>query len=254
METKHCNGCNQDKPLNEFYFNRSGRKAGTPKMPCKACADEYQRTHPRSEESKQRARDRAKAWALAYPERKRLSDQTYHKAHFKESQEYRMANKEHIRQRDNEWRYRTCRSKPLKDSKELPTYLGVYIAERVLSNYFEDIQRMPYGNKGYDYVCKRGFKIDVKSSVLHHRENRIPRWVFPTRHNTTADHFLCLAFDNRESLNPVHIWLVPSKDVAIKPSISVGDCDKSLSLWSKYAKPIDKVISSCNALRGDITI
>jgi len=34
---KHCNGCDEDKPLTEFYFHKTGRRAGKPCSRCKEC-------------------------------------------------------------------------------------------------------------------------------------------------------------------------------------------------------------------------
>ena len=100
-----------------------------------------------------------------------------------------------------------CR--PLKDAKESGNYPGVYVAEQVLSKYFKNITRMKFGNVGYDYVCERGYKIDVKLSCLHKQESGNKFWSFRIKKNTISDFFLCLAFDNRTDLNPRYLWLIP---------------------------------------------
>lgn len=66
--------------------------------------------------------------------------------------------------------------------------------------------------------------------------------------NKTADFFMCLAFDNRIDLNPLHIWLLPSYKVKhLKGTgISITTIDK----WDKYRLSTDKIISCCDILRG----
>ncbi|MFZ3167406.1 MAG: hypothetical protein WA130_07300 [Candidatus Methanoperedens sp.] len=103
-------------------------------------------------------------------------------------------------------------------NKGCGSYLGVHIAEQVLSKVFENVQRMPITNPGYDFICKRGYKIDVKSSCLSKGDSK-GMWKFHINNNRTADYFLFLAFDNRVNLNPLHIWLVKG-DEMIKTSLS----------------------------------
>jgi hypothetical protein len=86
------------------------------------------------------------------------------------------------------------------ENKDCPQYLGIHVAERVLSNVFKDVERMPMNNRGYDIICNHNKKIDVKSSC----QREIGGWMFNIKRNVTADYFLCIAFDNREDLNPVH--------------------------------------------------
>lgn len=92
------------------------------------------------------------------------------------------------------------KKKPINEATESASYLGVYIAETVLSTFFDNMQRMPYGNQGYDFICGKGFKIDVKTSCLVYRQNRTPKWEFCFNRNKIADYFLCLGFDNRKTL------------------------------------------------------
>ena len=95
----------------------------------------------------------------------------------------------------------------MENNKSCSQYLGIHIAERILSHIFHNVEQMPYNNPGYDLICGNGYKIDVKS-VCHVKD--IPnKWNFPIRRNKIPDYFLCLAFDNREDLNPKHIWLIP---------------------------------------------
>ncbi len=100
-------------------------------------------------------------------------------------------------------------SKPYTDNKKCSSYLGVGIAERVLSHVFKNVELMPMSNPGYDFICNHGKKIDVKSSCRYFHIGRSDSWMFTINKNTSADYFLCIAFDDREHLNPEHVWLIP---------------------------------------------
>ena len=97
-------------------------------------------------------------------------------------------------------------------NKKCSSYLGMFIAERLLPDIFDSPIMMPHGNKGYDAICKNGYMIDVKSSVLH--KNNL--WKFDIRKNKIADAFLCIAFDNRINLQVQHIWLMPGNEIIRK--------------------------------------
>jgi hypothetical protein len=146
-----------------------------------------------------------------------------------------------------EWSYRTERRQPMNENKKCASFLGIHVAERVLSYIFKHIQKMPNNNPGYDFICGRGYKVDAKSSCRHHIPHHADGWLFHIRKNQIADYFLCLAFDNRESLTPEHIWLIPVNEInhLITASISETTLDK----WQQYEQSIDQVIICCNAIR-----
>jgi hypothetical protein len=136
----------------------------------------------------------------------------------------------------------------MQDAKDCSAFLGVVVAERVLSTFFTNIQRMPYGNPGYDFRCGKGFKIDVKSGCRKTREGSADQWHFEIRLNKTADYFLCLAFDNRESLNPEHVWLIPGNVVNNKQLLSISE--SRIDKWLQFEHSTSKVIICCHKLRG----
>jgi len=138
--------------------------------------------------------------------------------------------------------------RPLADAKDTSLYLGVYVAERVLSKFFDHIERMPYGNKGYDFICGKGFKIDAKSSCINKRNRHNDRWIFRLRRNKIPDYFLCLAFNDRESLDPMRIWLFPGEIVNHLANLSINNDPEALSKWSKFERPLDRVLSCCDQL------
>ena len=140
---------------------------------------------------------------------------------------------------------------PYYENKDCSNYLGRHIAERILSKYFEDVKHMPYHNHGYDFICKKGYKIDVKSSCLHHPKNSNVRWYFDINRNKVADYFLCLGFDSREDLNPMRLWLIPGNKVNEKIGLIITNSERSLNTWKEYEKPIDKVEVCCEHLKNE---
>lgn len=98
-------------------------------------------------------------------------------------------------------------------SKNSAQYLGIFIAERLLPKIFQEPKMMPYGNKGYDAICKNGHKIDVKSSLLGNTNC----WIFGINYNKTADFFLCIGFSgSRDDLVVKYIWLFSGNKVIRK--------------------------------------
>ena len=151
-------------------------------------------------------------------------------------------------------RHRTGRVRPMQEAKDCSSYLGIYVAERVLSKFFNHITRMPINNPGYDFLCDKGFKIDVKSSCLHETNHgtTAPRWEFHSRKNKETDFFLCLGFNNREDLEPWHVWLIPGKLVNTQDSFSITNSQIPLANWAIYEKPLDKVLECCAEMRESI--
>lgn len=139
---------------------------------------------------------------------------------------------------------------PMSENKTCSMYLGVHIAEQVLSKVFKNVQTMPTGNKGYDFICNKGKKIDVKSSTMRISKIRAPLWFFNINRNKVADYFLCLAFDNRKSLTPLHLWLIPGNVVNYKHSISISVT--TIDKWNEHKLDINKVITCCDAMQDRV--
>ncbi len=135
---------------------------------------------------------------------------------------------------------------PMSENRSCPLYLGVHVAERVLAKVFNDVAVMPHGNPGYDFICGKGYKIDVKSSCYRKTNN----WTFCINRNSAADYFLCVAFDNRDNLNPLHIWLIPGH--AINTQLCATIRPKTLDKWSIYElDKLDDITTCCNVIRGE---
>lgn len=145
--------------------------------------------------------------------------------------------------------HRIGRNQPFNENTTCSSYLGVCIAERMLSHVFKNVERMPYGNKGFDFICGRGYKIDVKSSSRQSNHNH--KWHFNIKRNKIADYFLLIAFNNREDLDPEHVWLIPGYTLNDKISTSISD--GTISKWEEYElhDKLDAVISCCDTLKGD---
>lgn len=174
----------------------------------------------------------------------------YHETHKKQIQQrqkqHYASNRDKIRERQRRY-YHTHYDKPASENKQCFMFLGVHVAERVLSKVFKDVERMPYGNVGFDFFCNQGKKIDVKSTCTRTHDKWSDSWGFHIGNNRTADYFLCIAFDNREDLNPLHIWLIPAEAINHQKSASISK--SALSKWDKYKLDINKVIACCDSMK-----
>lgn len=113
-------------------------------------------------------------------------------------------------------------------------YLGVHIAEPMLLEYFGNATRAQPNTVGYDYICSKGYKIDVKASCVIQPKWTSPYWGFGIRRNNIADYFLCIAFDNRTDLNILHTWLIPALVVVDKLMLHVGCGTRSQLKYKEY--------------------
>lgn len=134
--------------------------------------------------------------------------------------------------------------KSVAENKDCAPYLGVYVAERVLSSVFKNVERMPYNNPGYDFICGNGFLIDVKASTTRERGD----WLFTINQNKIADYFLCIAFDNRTDLNPLYLWLIPGS--VLNHLKGAGIAISTFPKWARYEQPVDRLIKCCDVLKG----
>jgi hypothetical protein len=159
--------------------------------------------------------------------------------------------KDRKRELSNESAYRYG-SKPMSESKNSSVYLGVYIAERALSNFFDNIQRMPYSNPGYGFVCGKGFKIDVKSSCLRYQTGQSPYWQFSIKYNKTAEYFLCLGFNSRDILEPKIVLLIPGNVINNQKTFSITNHPDTLKKWSEYMQPLDRVNACCTKMSHEV--
>ena len=173
----------------------------------------------------------------------------YRENHKEQKKEHYEKNKKDINE-NKRIHYYESGKRSMEKNKSCTLFLGVHIAEQVLSKVFKDVKQMPVQNPGYDFVCSKNMKIDVKSSTLH-KDKRRPTtqgyWEFNINKNKIPDYFLCLAFDDRKNLTPLHIWLIPGEVLnnLTKASIAIP----KLLKWKKYEKNINKVILCCDSMR-----
>lgn len=122
-----------------------------------------------------------------------------------------------------------------------PQYLSIHVAEHILKQVFENVKQMPPNTVGHDFICDDKM-VDVKGSCLGKGTNH--GWTFIIRKNSIADLFLCLAFDNRENLNLMYMWLIPGEVVNDKHGVGVSP--NTVSKWDEYKLDISKAIVYCD--------
>lgn len=206
-----CNKCGYEGLPNDF-----ARRANNL---CKKCRNEYDRQQHKTNPTCKREYDR----------------------------QWRKANIDKCRGYARKWIHKKG-AKPMDENKDCPLYLGIHIAERILSYVFKNVQRMPLRNRGFDFICSHEKKIDVKSGCIDNQKGRRPSWYFDIKRNTIADYFLCLAFDNRNNLNPMYIWLIPGYVVNKRKGLRISL--STIVKWNEFRLDIDKVQSCCNVLRN----
>jgi len=166
----------------------------------------------------------------------------------KQQKQYHESHKIEIHKRQKEYRESQSWYGGSKTNKESAQYLGITVAEKVLSKIFKNVEVMPFGNSGYDFKCNSGYLIDVKSACKRKNQNY---WMFRINRNQIADYFLCLAFDNRDDLNPEHIWLIPAKKVRHLTSLAISIV--TIDKWLEYelTNKLNDVINCCNIIKSE---
>lgn len=145
---------------------------------------------------------------------------------------------------------------PMSENEECSTYFGIWIAENYIIKTFEDADKAPYGTIGYDWICNKGKKIECKARCLDSNN----AWDYPIgnrrnyNYNMVADYFIISAWDNRESLNPFHVWVFHRDDIVrgepfwMRMSISISNSEKVLKKFKKFevTNRLDKLKELCN--------
>jgi len=246
----------------------------THKEQLKEYKKEYRKTHKEqikeyNETHKEQIKEQIKEYRETHKEQRKEYYETHkeqlkeyrteyyetHKEQIKEQmKEYYETHKEQIKEQMKEYYETRGRDrlgiKPMSENKECALYLGVHVAERVLSKVFKDVEVMPMNNPGYDFICNRGKKIDVKSSCtsLDKRSKNIRKsWNFCINKNKIPDFFLCLAFDNRNDLTPLNIWLIPSEKINDKVGITITET--KIEKWDQYKFGIESVVECCEKIK-----
>ncbi len=109
-----------------------------------------------------------------------------------------------------EWQWNKGVRSPMSENDDCPQYLGIHMAERniakkILSAIYKDVEDMPYRHQGFDFICDKKFKIDIKSARLIDGQ-----WQFQIRYNNIADYFMLIGFNNEKNgeseLKCINIW------------------------------------------------
>jgi hypothetical protein len=117
-------------------------------------------------------------------------------------------------ERVRDWYHKTGRKKPMSENKDCAAYFGIYIAENYIIKTFESSIRMPPNNPGYDWICKNGYKIQCEARCLKFDDDSDwLGWHYHIEFNNIADYFLLSAWDDRNNLNPLHIWVFHKNDI-----------------------------------------
>lgn len=152
---------------------------------------------------------------------------------------------------NNKNRYKNGIRTPGIKNKDCPYFLGVAVAENILSKVFKNVKRMLDTNPGFDFTCDKGYKIDVKASCFYTKKNN-PCWMFHINKNKIPDYFILIGFDNRKDLNPMKLWLVPKDILKDKVGLSITNTERSLKKWKQYelGNKLDEVITCCSSLQS----
>jgi hypothetical protein len=250
MPAKYCNECGVEKTDENCTRGQSGSHKGRFSTYCKKCSG-----------------DKGKAWRILHPKVKAIRkpkipkcamcgvEKTDENCTREQSGRSKGRFVTYCRKCGNICAERKRRKKgipALGENRYAPTYLGVYIAERVLAHYFENVERTPYGYRGYDLICSKGYLIDVKSACISKgkdKRHRWDSWVFHIRQNTIPGYFMFLAFDNREQLRPMYCWRIPGHLINDHKIVSITNTPRGLAKWAPYEKPLDKILSCCETLK-----
>jgi len=177
--------------------------------------------------------------------------QTYcKKCNAQYNKKYRKGHKKRVNASGREYYERVGRQKAghqsMYENKNSSLYLGVVIAERLCRHLFKDVEVMPRNNPKFDFICNKGKKIDVKSSCMSLKNRRSP-WSFTIDHNTIADFFILVAFDNRTNLNPLYLWMIPGHILNKQGSANVSP--STIHKWNEWKRDINDAQLCCAEMK-----
>ena len=169
--------------------------------------------------------------------------------------EYQKENKEHIKKQSKEYyEYGGGREKQgwksMYKNKSSPQFIGIVVAERLIKHLFNDFEMMPPNFPGYDAVCNKGKKINIKASTAHMQQNKnsvTNTWLFAVRKNKVPDFFLCMSFDNVIDLNPLFAWLIPGSEVNTQTGIRISS--STIHKWDKWKMDLNNAQSCCDLMK-----
>ncbi len=144
---------------------------------------------------------------------------------------------------------------PMEFNTDCPSYFGIYIAEKYIIQTFEDPIHMPPNNPGFDWLCKKKLKIQSKARCIgYHSCCDSSIFEFLIKRNSIADWFILSAWDNRDSLTPLHVWIFHKNDIVRGRkfcefvSLSITNKPEYLKEFEKYevTDKLEKLKEICN--------
>lgn len=180
---------------------------------------------------------------------RRYNDKKAQRKGYKTDREYQKAE---FRDYKNEWnrnyRYENGIQEPMDSNGKCSSNFGVFIGEGIFEKYlltiFEHVKKMDYGNPGFDFVCKNvrqefidkypqfklrkdeEYRIQLKVRCLINHCGSV-QWIFNIEYNNKADYFILAAWDDRNNLNLLHLWLFHKDDMI-----------RGRSLWNRTSLTI----------------
>lgn len=156
-------------------------------------------------------------------------------------------------------------SQSMYENKNCAVYLGIVIGESLLENFFKDITIAPPGNKGFDFVCDRGYKIDSKISTSRTHKRTIienVHWSFELRNNTLADYFCCITIDQRDdvhNLNIIKTWLIPRDalsmtGIPMHKLTTLTISSSNIPYWMQYELNENMLNECCSAMGNEAAV
>lgn len=115
-------------------------------------------------------------------------------------------------ERMREYTYKTGKNLPREVNDDCSLWFGEFISQNYVMKTFEDSIKIPSNNPGFDWICKKGQKIDHKGACLKYYPWQSPHWSFHIRHNKISDYFILSAWDDKDNLNPLHVWMFHKND------------------------------------------
>ncbi len=107
---------------------------------------------------------------------------------------------------------------------------------------FQIFKKMPHGNPGFDYICGKGYRLQVKARCLSDNY-----WNFTIFHNNTAD----------KNMNLLHLWLIHKDDIIRgysfwkREGFTITNTPEKLEELKEYEiiDGLDTAIECCNTLK-----
>ncbi len=110
----------------------------------------------------------------------------------------------------------------MKDNIDCAKHLGCYINEKMAMDFIPNTELMNSNNPGYDLIYNKKYLIDAKASTIRTRDDKYKCWTFHIEQNKVPDYFLLTAYNNRETLEICHMWLIPGIEINDRISISIS--------------------------------